>query len=79
VHSIFADWERGDFSRGERAHPEIEFVFARGPAPGHWKGLTAMTEAWRAFLSAWDTWRKIVRLDGCEEPDAALAAVGVSD
>ena len=56
VRSIFAAWERRDFSRSDWADPEIEFVIARGPAPGHWKGLTAMAEAWRGFLSAWDSW-----------------------
>ena len=56
VRSIYAAWERRDFSRSDWADPEIEFVIARGPAPGHWKGLTAMAEAWRGFLSAWDSW-----------------------
>ena len=56
VRSIFAAWERGDFRRSDWADPEIEFVIARGPAPGHWTGMTAMAEAWRGFLSAWDSW-----------------------
>jgi ketosteroid isomerase-like protein len=53
VRSIYADWERGDFSSTVWAHPEIEFVFADGPSPGRWKGLAGMAEANRDWLSAW--------------------------
>jgi ketosteroid isomerase-like protein len=52
VRSIFAAWERGDFSSW--AHTEIEYVAADGPSPGSWKGLTAIAEHWRDFLSAWE-------------------------
>lgn len=51
VRSIFADWERGDYSKAEWAHPEIEYVFADGPDPGALEGLAAMAEAWRDRLS----------------------------
>jgi ketosteroid isomerase-like protein len=50
VRSIYADWERGDFSRAEWAHPEIEYVIADGLQPGTWRGRTEMAEGFRDFL-----------------------------
>ena len=57
VRSIFAAWERGDFSSAEWAHAEIEYVIADGPSPGSWKGLVGMAEGARDGLSAWEHWR----------------------
>ena len=57
VRSIHADWERGDFSSAEWAHREIEFVFADGPSPGTWTGLTAMRATMREYLSTWQNAR----------------------
>jgi hypothetical protein len=54
VRSIYARWERGDYSSTEWAHPEIEFVFADGPSPGNWTGRARMAEGWRDFFSAWE-------------------------
>ena len=56
VRSIYAAWERGDFSSAEWADPEIEYVFTDGPAPGTWTGLARMAEASRDWLSAWKNW-----------------------
>lgn len=57
VRSIFADWERGEFSRNDWAHPQIEFVGTEGPMVGTRKGLKAMADAWRDWLSAWKEFR----------------------
>jgi hypothetical protein len=54
VRSIFADWERGDYSRAEWAHTEIELVIADGPSPGTWTGRAGMVEGWSGFLTAWE-------------------------
>src|SRR5260370_639185 len=57
VRSIAADWERGDFSSTEWAHPEIEYVNADGPAPSSRTGLDAMGDGFRTFLGAWQGYR----------------------
>jgi ketosteroid isomerase-like protein len=57
VRSIYADWERGDFSRSEWADPQIELVIADGPLPGSWKGIAAMVDVWRDYIATWDAYR----------------------
>src|SRR5262249_26588214 len=53
VRSIYADWERGDWTSVSWAHPDIEFVFADGPSPGSFKGVAAMARSWRDYMSDW--------------------------
>jgi ketosteroid isomerase-like protein len=50
VRSIYADWERGDFTGADWADAEIEYVQFDGPSPGSWRGLEASSD----FLSAWE-------------------------
>jgi ketosteroid isomerase-like protein len=57
VRSIFAAWERGDYSSAEWADTEIECVLADGPAPGKWTGLDDMARAMRGWLSTWEDFR----------------------
>jgi ketosteroid isomerase-like protein len=60
VRSMFAAYERGDYSSTEWAHPEIEFVVADGPSPGHWTGVAEMTEGWLDMANAWEELRTVV-------------------
>jgi ketosteroid isomerase-like protein len=53
VRSIYAAWERGDFSSAEWADPEIEFGFADEPEPGHWTGLQEMAARYGDWLNGW--------------------------
>jgi ketosteroid isomerase-like protein len=67
VRSIYAAWERGDFSSAEWADPQIEYIRADGPEPGTWTGLTRMAEAARTYLDAWSDFRFVA--DECRELD----------
>jgi ketosteroid isomerase-like protein len=53
AQSIYAAWERGDFSSAEWAHTEIEYVSADGPEPGSLTGLAGMAQGFRSWVSAW--------------------------
>jgi ketosteroid isomerase-like protein len=57
VRSMYAAWERGDFSSAEWADPEIEFVVVDGPSPGGLTGVAAVEQNWRDFEGAWENWR----------------------
>jgi ketosteroid isomerase-like protein len=54
VRSIYADWERGDFSSADWAHPAIQFEIVGGAEPGIWSGVSGMARAWFRFLDAWE-------------------------
>jgi ketosteroid isomerase-like protein len=53
VRSIYADWERGDFSWVEWARHDIEWTDADGLSPGRVTGLNAMAVRWRDFTTDW--------------------------
>jgi ketosteroid isomerase-like protein len=73
VRSIYADWERGDFSRAEWAHPEIAYAMIGGFDEGTWRGASAMARAWGQWLSAWDDLR--VEAEEFREVDAERVLV----
>jgi ketosteroid isomerase-like protein len=59
VKSIFAEWERGDWSSADWADPEIEFEMIGGLNTGRWRGIGPMREAWTTTLRAWENLRAI--------------------
>ncbi len=67
VRSIYADWERGDFSASDWAHPEIENADADGFLGGGTGELTVIRQGVRAFLSEWDEFRLVA--DSVQELD----------
>ena len=73
VRSIYANWERGDFTSAEWAHPEIESVRVDGPTPDRRTGLAGMAEGYREFLSAWEEVR--VEADEYRELDGERVLV----
>src|ERR1700730_3703482 len=73
VRSIYASWERGDFSSAEWAHPEIEYVMTEGPSPGSGTGLAGLAEGSGDFVSAWEEYR--IEADEYRELDAERVLV----
>ena len=67
VRSIYAPWERGDFSVVDWAHPDIEYSIVGGLESGRWWGVRAMTERSREQLREFDHFR--IEVDGCREVD----------
>ena len=57
VRSIFAAWERGDYTSSEWADSEMEFVLIGSPEPGSWKGLNEIERWVRGYMSAWEEHR----------------------
>ena len=57
VRSIYAAWQRGDYSDVGWAEPEIAYEMAGGPDPGVRTGIEGMAEAFRNMLGAWTDWR----------------------
>jgi ketosteroid isomerase-like protein len=57
VRSIYADWERGDYSSTDWADPQLEYVIHGGPVSGAWAGLDGMALGWRGWLDAWSDYR----------------------
>ena len=53
VRSLYANWEGGDYTSSEWAHPEIEWVIVDGPDPGVWRGVAGMADGFRSSMGVW--------------------------
>jgi ketosteroid isomerase-like protein len=73
VRSIYADWERGDFSSAEWAHPEIEFIQVDGPEPSYAKGFDGMAASFGARRNVFNHVR--VQAEEIRELDAERVLV----
>jgi ketosteroid isomerase-like protein len=73
VRSIFAAWERGEFTSAEWAHPEIEFAVPDGPEMSRRTGLAGMAEGTHDYLGAWEDHRLLA--DEYRELDAERVLV----
>jgi ketosteroid isomerase-like protein len=57
VRSIYAAWERGDFSDVDWADPDIEYTGIDGLSPGTSRGVQGMGAGWREFVADWSDFR----------------------
>src|SRR6476469_1061080 len=57
VRSMYADWERGDWSASGWADPEMVLVIVDQPEAREANGIAAVAAAWRDFLGAWEGYR----------------------
>ena len=68
VRSIYADWERGDFSSSDWAHPAIEYGDVEGPLEGATGQLGDIGRGVRDFLAEWQDFRLVA--DRLQELDS---------
>jgi ketosteroid isomerase-like protein len=73
VRSIYAAWERGDWSSVNWAHSDIEFVIPDGPDAFSSTGAARMGDAWRVYLGAWEGYR--IEADEFRELDSERVLV----
>jgi hypothetical protein len=66
VRSIYADWERGDFTRSDWAHRDI-LLETDGFDATTSRGVAEMGVRWREWMSTWDEYR--VEADELRELD----------
>ena len=59
VRGVYEGWSRGDFSRTEAFHPDIDFEMVDWPHQTRVRGIEDMWRAWLGTLRAWEDFRAI--------------------
>ena len=74
LEGIYAEWGRGDYSRGEFLDPEFELTFAPGFLDeGVFTGPAEAWRGWREWLEQWESWNyEVTRYE--ELDDGRIAA-----
>ena len=61
ARSIYADWNRGDYSSASWANPEIDWDFVDWFMLGSGKGMASLNRTWLGFLRTWDEFHNEAR------------------
>ena len=77
VRSIYADWERGDWSSTSWAHPEIEYVMVDEPGSQTHRGLAVLVHATFSCDIACFKWAVYGYRLRSHEASLSLESVGV--
>ena len=59
VRGVYEGWSRGDFSRIDAFHPEIDFEMVDWPHQTRVRGIEDMWRTWLGTLRAWENFRAI--------------------
>ena len=56
LNGVLEEWEQGEFFDGEPYADDVVFIRS-GPDGGEYRGIEALSAAWRDFLAAWEGFR----------------------
>ena len=59
VRGVYEGWSRGDFSRIDAFHPDIDFEMVDWPHQTRVRGIEDMWRTWLGTLRAWENFRAI--------------------
>ena len=54
LREVYSHWERGDFTHWDSFADDYVWKAVDALDPGEYRGMAAVTAAWRTWLQAWD-------------------------